>query len=220
MEFVVETGIALILSLAVFGVGFVVIRKRRGGSSSIARANLLTEITSLTTELESMRKYEHSYAGPGQLQELTSRIEAIKVELTKESDTLKAIEVKLRDAQKIVEGKEGQQQEMKSVKVKDEMTLQGLMTRYNDISDESRTLEQRLAQSLKNLDTIFSEFTLTQEQRKHLSDLSETLTAAGDRLRELLTEYETVKERLDMLSAQHADLEAEYTKLVEQQLGG
>jgi predicted nuclease with TOPRIM domain len=72
---------------------------------------------------------------------------------------------------------------------------------------------------MKSLDAILSELNLTQDQRKHLSDLSETLTSAGGRLRELLTEYQTVKERLDMLTQQHADLEEEYTKLVEQQLG-
>jgi chromosome segregation ATPase len=219
MEFVPETAIALLVAAVIFGAGYFVIKKQRGGSSSITRAKLLTEITSVTTELEGLKRYERSYSGAGQLAQLRERIEAITVTLAAENATLKGIEEKLQAAQKIVEGKEAQQQEVKSVKVKDEVMLQGLLARYNDIAEESKALEHRLAQSMKSLDAILSELNLTQDQRKHLSDLSETLTSAGGRLRELLTEYQTVKERLDMLTQQHADLEEEYTKLVEQQLG-
>jgi hypothetical protein len=38
-------------------------------------------------------------------------------------------------------------------------------------------------------------------------------------LRDLIIDYQGLNERLDNLKGQHADLENEYTKLVEQQLG-
>ena len=60
---------------------------------------------------------------------------------------------------------------------------------------------------------------LTAEQQQVLEELSNTLTEAGSRMRDLLTDYAMVKERLDGLNGQHHDLEEEYTRLVEQQLG-
>jgi len=219
MEFLLETMIALLVSGVIFGGGYIVIKKQRGGSSTTTRANLLMEIASLSTEIDGLKKYERSYSGAQQLTGLQERINALTAMLASENAALKVIEEKLHGAQKIVEGKETQQQEVKSVKVKDEVMLQGILARYNDVAEESKALEQRLAQSMKSLDAILSELNLTQDQRKHLSDLSDLLTSAGERLRELLTEYQTVKERLNMLNLQHADLEEEYTKLVEQQLG-
>ena len=50
-------------------------------------------------------------------------------------------------------------------------------------------------------------------------DLNRALSDGGALLRDLITEYQSVNERLDMLRIQHEDLEEEYTKLVEQQLG-
>ena len=219
MEFLVPTLIAVILSAAVFGGAFVFIKKKMGGSSTGSRTGLIAEITALTNELDGLKRFERSYAGSGQLTGLKERIERLDIELTGESETLRGVEAKLQEAQKVVEGKESQQQEIKSVKLKDEIMLQDLLSRYDDISGESIALEQKLAQSMKNLDSMLSELTLTQDQRALLTDLSNGLTAAGERLRELLTEYQTVKDRLDMLTQQHADLEQEYTKLVEQQLG-
>lgn len=219
MAYLVPTIISILFSLGIFGAAFVVLRKRSGGSSSTSRASLIVEITSLTTQLQDLRRFEGSYTGAGQLSGLRERIEKLQVELNAETDALKGVESKLLEAQKIVEGKEAHQQEMKSVRVADEVALQGLLARYNDISEESINLEKNLAASMKNLDSIMSELSMTEDQRKLLNDISEALSAAGERMRELLTEYSTVKERLDSLTEQHAALEEEYTKLVEQQLG-
>ena len=93
------------------------------------------------------------------------------------------------------------------------------MEGYDSCASESVALEQRLAQSLKNLDSIIDQLQLTQAQKASLTDLSNAATSAGGRLRDLITEYETLNERLKTLTQQHQDLEEEYTKLVEQQLG-
>jgi predicted nuclease with TOPRIM domain len=60
---------------------------------------------------------------------------------------------------------------------------------------------------------------MTQSQREMFLGLQSTVEEAGARLRDLLMEYQTVNERLNMLRQQHSDLEEEYTRLVEQQLG-
>ena len=219
MSYLVPAIAAAAVSVGVLGGAFVMLRKKLGGSSAAERAGFLTEITSLTTELEGLRQYEKSYTGVGQLTSLKERLEKIQIELSTQTDALKIVEARLNDAQKIVEGKEAHHQEIKSVRVADEVALQGILARYNDISEESISLEKSLAASMKNLDAMLNELTLTEEQRKLLTELSTALSNAGERLRDLLTEYNTVKERLDSLTEQHAALEEEYTKLVEQQLG-
>ena len=77
----------------------------------------------------------------------------------------------------------------------------------------------KLDQIQKSLDNIMAELELTEDQRGLLDELSKALTSAGSNLRDLLMEYEAVKTRLENLRQQHLDLEEEYTKLVEQQLG-
>ncbi|RIL09567.1 MAG: hypothetical protein DCC75_06225 [Proteobacteria bacterium] len=72
---------------------------------------------------------------------------------------------------------------------------------------------------MKSLDTLTADLQLTPDQKGAFDDLSNGLTAASARLRDLLTEYNTLNERLVNLQQQHLDLEEEYTRLVEQQLG-
>lgn len=219
MTYLVPTIVSIVFSLGICGAAYVVLRKRSGGSSVALRASLLSEITSLSTELQELRRFEKSYTGAGQLSGLRERLDKLQIELNAETNALKLVEEKLLEAQKVVEGKETHQQEIKSVRVADEVALQGLLARYSDISEESIALEKNLANSMHNLDSMLSQLTLTDEQKKLLTDISEALSSAGERMRELLTEYSTVKERLDSLTDQHAALEEEYTKLVEQQLG-
>ncbi|MCB0338546.1 MAG: hypothetical protein KDD53_03030, partial [Bdellovibrionales bacterium] len=76
------------------------------------------------------------------------------------------------------------------------------------------------AESLKELDAIMDELEMTQVQRDIMQSLSNALEASSARMRDLIFEYQQVNERLEQLKAQHLDLEDEYTKLVEQQLGG
>lgn len=154
------------------------------------------------------------------------QIETALAELTKaqsalegEKARLKEIESKLDTAQKTVEEKETHHQEVKTAKEDEESKLQELLNRYKDISGEAMGLEQRLASSMKNLDSLLSEVQLTAAQRGAFDELENTLSSAGERMRVLLTEYQTVNERLELLQQQHRDLEMEYTRLVEQQLG-
>jgi chromosome segregation ATPase len=143
----------------------------------------------------------------------------VAADLENEKATLVTVEKKLASAQKEVEAKEFQQQEVKAAKEEDENKLAELLSNFKDLSSESIELEQKLAQSMKNLDKILSEINVTEDQRAVLNNLNDSLTSAGSLLRELITESEMVNERLKVLKEQHSDLEEEYTRLVEQQLG-
>lgn len=198
---------------------YIFMKTRLAGSASSEIAKMAEEVNQAAAELTDVLRGAEQYASKAQFDSVMGQIAEANVNLSKEKDTLKLTENKLDTAQKDVEAKETHHQEMKAAKDEDEARLAELLASYEDISSESISLEQKLASSMKNLDKIMEQLTLTDEQRAALTDLSNSLTSAGSRLRDLLLEYSGVRERLQNLNQQHNDLEEEYTRLVEQQLG-
>jgi chromosome segregation ATPase len=215
----VTTIIAVFLSAAVFLAVFFLHKKKASGSVSSVITEKSTEVNDLISKIQTIITASESLAAKGQLDSLITQNEEAKTNLAKEKDLLKEIEGKLSSVQKSVETKESQHQDMKSAKEEDEAKLAELMAQCETISQESIELEQKLAASLKSLDAIIGSTTMTDEQKAILTELSETLTNASARMRDLLTEFNMVRERLEALTQQHKDLEEEYTRLVEQQLG-
>jgi hypothetical protein len=64
-----------------------------------------------------------------------------------------------------------------------------------------------------------SEVALTADQRAIFEALSTALTTASSQLRDVIIAYQNAHERLVALQGQYTDLENEYIKLVELQLG-
>lgn len=199
----------------------VILFAKKVAASSVGseRANKQKMLDSKYKELLGLTKFADAYASKGQLQALLVQVDEAKQAVEDQKTTLKQVEESLDKAQKMVEEKETSQQELKTMKEEDERKLSELLENYESMAQEAVTLEQQLAQSMKDLDQMMSEITLTADQKSVFEQLSESLLQAGSRLRDLITEYEAVKERLESLKQQHKDLEEEYTRLVEQQLG-
>ena len=199
--------------------GAVFLKKQLASSAGTETEAIQLEINEVTKKLEELAGFAKGYASKKQLDNVEAQLQTERNNLSREKEKLKEVEAKLEGAQKSVETKEGQQQETKSAKEEDEQKLRELMAAYADISSESMALEKKLAASLKNLEVIITEVKMTDNQKAVLNDMLTALTDGSSRLRELLTEYQIVNERLNMLTGQHSELEEEYTKLVEQQLG-
>lgn len=195
------------------------LRKRMASSVGSEQGALKARIAAANKEIEETLKYADSYISRGQYDTVVSQLESLKIDVDKERNSLQLIEKKLDGSQKTVEEKETFQQDIKTSKEEDELKLKELLENYESISSDSISLEQKLATSMRNLDQIMKELTLTDDQRAVLEDLQRVMTNSGSTLRDLLVEYETLNERLNMLSQQLVDLEDEYTKLVERQLG-
>jgi chromosome segregation ATPase len=214
--------LGLIIALASVGIIFgalTVLKKRAASTAGAEVQSAGSKLPELESQIKEIIASASALVSKKKLENISAQIEAAQTELEKEKANLKEIETRLDQAQKLVEEKEGVHQEMKSSKEEDEMRLKDMMERYSDLSSESMALEQKLASSMKNLDQLLSEVTLTEDQRAMFENLSVSLTSSGERMRDLLTEYSTVHERLELLQQQHKDLEEEYTRLVEQQLG-
>jgi chromosome segregation ATPase len=215
----VSLGIALTISLLMIGGAFFFIQRSLGSSVGAEKETLIESLKEMDQDLVKLAKHTGSFASRAQFDTLVDMVEQAQTNLEKEKASLKEIESRLDVSQKDVEQKEFQQQELKSAKEEDELKLQQLLESYENVSSESISLEQQLAESLKNLDTILGEINITDEQRAVFEDLNSQLSTSGGLLRELITEYNSVNERLNLLREQHEDLEDEYTRLVEQQLG-
>lgn len=208
-----------VLSVGLIVVGKVFARRQLVGSASAEKEKLIKEMDQIMRQIEGCSKDTANFISKAQFETLMSQVETARSMLAKEKESLTTIEANLEKAQKSVEDKESSQQELKSAKEEEESVLEELLNNYTGIAEESTQLEHQLAESLKSLDAIMAEIELTEDQRSLLDELSKALTTAGSNLRDLLMEYEAVKNRLENLKQQHLDLEEEYTKLVEQQLG-
>lgn len=209
---------------SLFGVGIIAgaffgMQKMLLSSGGADLTQFAKQLAETDSAIRSLLSKKDTFAAHGQLETILKEFEQIQVDLEKTKSELKNIENNLETSQKTVEGKETHQQELKTAKEDEGLKLEELLLNYSTISSESLALEQRLAGSMKNLDKLLSEVQLSQEQRAVLEELSSAMTSAGSRLRDLLTEYKTVYDRLELLKQQHKDLEDEYTRLVEKQLG-
>ncbi len=215
---IVYIGLSVIISLiAVVGSIFAG-KKLAGGATKEQIQALMAESHELQAHLSASETSAVGRFSNAQLTRLVEQAEEFVQALEAQKQLIKDLEVRLEKAQKDVETKEGEQQEMKSAKEEDEKRLSEITAAYDTYSSQSVALEHELAASLKNLDTMIVEIPMTADQKAVFQELSNALTTASARLRDLLIDYQSVYERLEGLKSQHADLEEEYTKLVEQQL--
>lgn len=211
--------IGAVISACIVAGALAVIKKKLAGAGGDAAAKTKASIAEQDARLSTALAETANKASKAQLESVISETQDLVANLDAQQKLLKEVEVKLDVAQRDVETKEQAQQETKSSKEEDEIRLQELLSSFGDISSESISLEQQLAQSMRNLDTLISEVPMTDDQKAVLTELSDVLVASGSRLRDLITDHQAVNERLEGLKQQHTDLEDEYTKLVEQQLG-
>ncbi len=194
-------------------------RKLSKVASDEAIADLRAESEKLESEMISLLSDINRFASKGQVQTLIAQTQRFIKALEEQRDKLQQTEVRLKKAQEEVIGRELSQQEIKTARQEDEKKLVEVMSNYQDFSSQSVTLEHKLAQSLRQLDAMIVENPMTADQRALFQELSNALTAASAQLRDVIVDYQAVYERLDALRNQYADLEKEYTKLVDLQLG-
>ena len=210
--------IALLSAGIIFGAMFL-LKKQVATAAGAERESYIKQIPEILAQVENELQKSTSFGSRLQLQRVSELHSTCQADLEKEKEDLKQIETRLDESQKKVEAKESAQQEIKTSREEDDNRLQELMERYGEISQQAMSLEQQLAVSLETLDGLMKEVELTPKQQGVFEELVNALTAAGGRLRDLLTESAAVNERLEQLKQQHKDLEEEYTRLVEQQLG-
>ena len=200
--------IASAISAATVFAGIFILKKIASAASGDQEKHLTDEIESLNQRIGELLGSSKDRYSKKQLSSVMEMLGDASSNLDSQKRALKEIEEK-----------ETYHQSLKASKVEDEERITDILARFEDISAESIALEQRLAQSLKYLDAMMNEVDLSQDGRAIVEELQNTLTSGSGQLRELFLEYDSIKNRIDTLNHQLEDLEEEYTRLVEQQLG-
>ena len=192
-------------------------------SSNSSTQNLILEkIKNLDTEIKSKLSSMDDFVTLEQFETVLTESKTLNEELSAERENLAKMERSLEVLQKSVEINETKLQTVKSSHEEDEEKLKVLLGEFNNISNESMALEQNLSTSIRELDIIISnslEETQEENTKLTLKTLAESLNSASSQLRDLIEEHKNVNKRINMVNQQHKDLEEEYTKLVEKQLG-
>jgi chromosome segregation ATPase len=162
---------------------------------------------------------EGAMVSKSHLANLKKRSVEYRAALDSQKVTRQELEQRLSTAHEDVLARESAHRDMKAEKQDNEVSLQSLLSSYHDISSESVSLEQRLAESLKTIDKMTAEIAMSEDQRAVFEALTNALTNASAQLRDVIVAHQNVYERLEALRSQYTDLEGEYIKLVELQLG-
>ena len=211
--------IATAISAGLVFAGLFVIKKIASSSGGEQEKEMIDQIESLNQQIGDLLDGTGDRFSKKQLDTVAVLLREASTVLETQKNSLKQIETKLDQVQKGIEEKEAYHQSLKASKAEDEEKVTDILARFEDISTESIALEQKLAQSLKNLDIMMNEVEISQDGRVIVEELQNVLVSASSQLRELFLEYDSIKNRIDALNHQLEDLEEEYTRLVEQQLG-
>ncbi len=211
--------VSIVLALGCVAAAVLFNRKLSRGASDEAIANLRAESEELEGHMIGLLSELNQFASKGQIQTLIGQTQKFMQALQEQREKLQETEARLARAQQEVINRELSQQEIKTARQEDEKRLVEVMTNYQDFSSQSVTLEHKLAQTLRTLDSMIAEHPMDSDQRALFQELSNALTAASAQLRDVIVDYQAVHERLGALRSQYADLEKEYIKLVDLQLG-
>lgn len=214
-----ELLIAIVLLVTALPVAAVVVAKRlTGGDTDEEVAQIREEARILENKIIDVLASEGTMVSKGHLSTLKKKAVEYVAALESQKATRVELEQKLDLAHQDVLARESAHRDMRAEKQDNEVSLQSLLSNYNDISSESVSLEHRLAESLKTIDKMTAEIAMSEDQRAVFDALTSALTNASTQLRDVIVAHQNVYERLEALRSQYTDLEAEYIKLVEMQL--
>jgi len=211
--------LSLLASIGACGAIIFLSRKNSATLTASEWKELTDRVSEYDVVIANIPQETEGMASKSQLKTIVTQAENFLAGLESQRALLKELEARLENANVQVIEKERSQQELKSFKEEEEVKLLEVTSNYQAIADKSVALEQELAESLRNLDVIGNDTPMTDDQKATFTALSESLSDAGTVLRDLIMDNQTAQERLNTLIAQRDELENEYTKLVEQQLG-
>lgn len=200
-------------------IGFIFLVKSKANSGiGQERKELKQTLAQLDEDLNVLSKQSEQLISKKQLEGIREKRAKLADQVTEARALLIDLEAKLKTTQDSVKEKEEKQQALKASKLEEESKLADIVASYEVLSGESVKLEKKLAESMQQLDSLENEVQMTEKQKDALHKLSSVLSGAGERMRELITEYEAVHQKVVELQKQYVDLEDEYKRLVEQQI--
>jgi hypothetical protein len=217
MESVVVIG-TLVLSVVLAGLAYIFGIRSGAKASDQEMMALREEARGLEDKLVETLSDNNRVVSLKQLEDLHLQAQRFMESVEQQKAEVDSIAEKLDSTRSEVRRREEALQDLRSLKEQDEVAIAQSLAAYNDSSTESVGLEQKLAESLRSLDTMSGEIKMNADQQAVFQELSNSLTSASAQLRDVIIDYQNANERLANLNSRFVDLEREYSKLVEQQL--
>ncbi|MGI6681496.1 MAG: hypothetical protein ACOX3T_08490 [Bdellovibrionota bacterium] len=196
----------------------VLFKKIFSGSIEKENSELIEKSKESVKELKEALEKKGEQVSKLQLHTVSIQCDETEAQIKDEKAKLETVDKELGVVKKRMDEKEILQQELKTSKEEDEKELQASIDNYEKNSKDSRELEKVLAEQMKVLDEYSKDQNIENIHRDFFNALNETLEESGGNLRNVITEYEQMMERIIALKQQLSDLEVEYTNLVEGKL--
>ncbi len=141
-------------------------------------------------------------------------------ELEIENTKLKKLEGDLGVSQGKVDAQEGKHNDLKKGKEDAQQAAVEMKSLYESVLAETKQLESQLNIAKTELEAIEAQPGLTADQKSAIRGIDASLKKLQQQLKDMNEVYEQASQRFFNLHTQHSELEKEYRKLVDKELGG
>jgi hypothetical protein len=212
----------LVLSILIpiaAGIGaFILVKTKIASSSSNELIVLTQQLESKDKELHDLLHNSSGLWSRKQLESIINTTSEIKKQILSNKSEISNTEAKLSTAQVQVDEKEKNHQGLKVAKQEDLDSLNKISTDGPGLAERASALEKELAQYYKTLEGKMNDPTLNPLVKELVGELFNCVSVAADRIRGLIIEQKSLTDRILSLQEQQAELEGEYTMLVEKNL--
>lgn len=212
-------GAAVFFSAAVFGLIQFYNARKKGAPVTGNLAALESEIASLGRRIEDALSYCDKMISLDEIMQKEQQITKLKADLQEEQEKLEKLDKQVENMQKAVEGEEAAHNSLKKGREEATTLAEELRSSQDQLRNEQKRLQTELEHSISELNVLNNEVELTAEQQAAFDQVYTTLQNAQDQVQMLSDVYAQAYSRFNNLESQYAELEREFTKLVEKELG-
>ncbi|MCC6933578.1 MAG: hypothetical protein IT292_10030 [Deltaproteobacteria bacterium] len=153
-----------------------------------------------------------------QYEEIKAKIPQMETQLKTLQNTLAQVERELATQKGIINNKESLHNEIKKGRAESIKLADELIANKEILLNEMSLLQDQLADSKAQLDSLNEEVELTDAQKSALADIKTSLDSTVGQLNELAVAYGQISKSFVTLEGQYKELEKEYRRLIEVEL--
>ena len=216
----VSLGLGALLFLALTVASKMIANKASVTGSSAEVKLIDSSIDALNKNIEAALSYANNLVPLSNYTELVKKSEEFENNLATERSKLELLDAKLAEIQKKVTIEEQNHSSLKKGREDAIDLATSIREKKSQLEAEQKRLNEELTNSRNQLDVLSNEMNLTPEQEIGLNQIKAALKNSQEQLGSLSQTYKQSSTRFATLHGQYSDLEKEFTKLIEKDLGG
>lgn len=214
----------IVLGIVFSGIVFALMKyfqkKKESTGSGENMVGIEGEIQSMSDTIERGLSYCRDMIPYSKLKSRKADIERFNQQLSEERGKLEKLDKQVESLQGTIEVEESSHNELKKGKEEAGELAEQLRMNKDQLEGEYTRLEAELSRSLTEVSALSSEIEMTSDQKIACDKVQAGLENARLQLSTLADIYTQASTRFTNLENQYQELEGEFTKLVEKELGG